>query len=99
MSNPILVAGAATGTRGSTGSLIASLLLQQGIPVCAFAHKLDSRSDDLRQQGAEVVEGDLLNPASVWAALREVKRAYFTYPVTDGLLVAATIFAAGTQEA
>ncbi len=99
MSHPILVTGAAGGAQGSTGRLITSLLLQQGIPVRALVHKLDSRSDELRQQGAEVVEGDLLNPASVQAAMRNVKRAYFTYPVADGLLEAATIFAAAARDA
>jgi uncharacterized protein YbjT (DUF2867 family) len=99
MSQPILVTGAAGGTQGSTGRLITSLLLEQGLPVRALVHKLDSRSDELRQQGAEVVEGDLLNPASVQLAMRNVKRAYFTYPVVDGLLEAATIFAAAAREA
>jgi uncharacterized protein YbjT (DUF2867 family) len=99
MSHPILVAGAAGGRQGSTGRVIASLLLEQGIPVRALVHKLDSRSDELRQQGAEVVEGDLLNPASVQAAMRDVKRAYFTYPVAEGLLEAATIFAAAARDA
>jgi nucleoside-diphosphate-sugar epimerase len=94
MSHPILVTGATCGTQGSTGRLITSLLLEQGIPVRALVHKLDSRSDGLRQQGAEVVEGDLLNPASVQAAMRNVKRAYFTYPLACGLLEAATILAA-----
>ena len=99
MSQPILVTGAAGGTQGSTGRLITSLLLEQGLLVRALVHKLDSRSDELRQQGAEVVEGDLLNPASVQTAMRNVKRAYFTYPVVDGLLEAATIFAAAAREA
>jgi uncharacterized protein YbjT (DUF2867 family) len=99
MSHPILVTGAAGGRQGSTGRVITSLLLEQGIPVRALVHKLDSRSDALRQQGAEVVEGDLLDPASVQAVMRNVKRAYFTYPVTDGLLEAATIFAAAAGDA
>ncbi len=99
MSHRILVTGAAGGTQGSTGRLITSLLLEQGIPVRALVHKLDSRSDELRQQGAEVVEGDLLNSASVQAALRNVQRAYFTYPVAEGLLEAAAIFAAAAREA
>jgi uncharacterized protein YbjT (DUF2867 family) len=51
------------------------------------------------EQGAEVVEGDLLNPASVQAAMRDVKRVYFTYPVADGLLEAATIFADAARDA
>src|SRR5215469_16329616 len=99
MALPILVTGAAGGPQGSTGRVIANLLLEQGVPVRAFVHKLDSRSDELRQQGAEVVEGDLLNAASVQAAMRGVKRAYFTYPVADGLLEAATVFAAVARDA
>ncbi len=99
MSHPILVTGAAGGAQGSTGRLVASLLLEQGVPVRALVHKLDSRSDELREKGAEVVEGDLLNPASVQGAMRNVKRAYFTYPVADGLLEAATIFAVAARDA
>jgi uncharacterized protein YbjT (DUF2867 family) len=99
MSQPILVTGAAGGAQGSTGRQVTSLLLEQGIPVRALVHKLDSRSDELRKQGAEVVQGELLNPASVQAAVRNVKRAYFTYPVADGLLEAATIFAAAARDA
>ena len=86
MSQPILITGAAGSPQGSTGRLVAHLLLQQGIPVRAFVHTLDARSDELRQQGAEIIEGDLLSPASVQAAMKEVKRAYFTYPVADGCL-------------
>ena len=99
MSHPFLVAGAAGGQQGSTGRVIATLLLEQGFPVRAFVHKLDGRSDELRQLGAEIIEGDLLNPASVQAAMKNVKRAYFTYPVADGLLEAVTIFAATAREA
>ena len=99
MSHPILVTGAAGGAQGSTGRAVATLLLRQGIPVRALVHKLDSRSDELRQKGAEVVEGDLLDPASVQAAMQNVKRAYFTYPVTDGLVEAVTIFAAAARDA
>ncbi len=99
MPHPILVTGAAGGTQGSTGRIIAKLLLERGIPVRAFVRKLDDRSDELRRQGAELIEGDLLNAASLAAAMREVKRAYFTYPVADGLLEAATIFAAAARDA
>ena len=99
MSQPILITGAAGGAQGSTGRLVTGLLLKHGIPVRAFVHKLDNRSDELRQRGAEIVEGDLLNPASVQAAMRNVKRAFFTYPVADGLLEATTIFAAAARDA
>ncbi|HEX4771383.1 MAG TPA: NmrA family NAD(P)-binding protein [Bryobacteraceae bacterium] len=99
MSQPILITGAAGGLQGSTGRVVAGLLLKQCIPVRAFVHKLDARSDELREQGAEIVAGDLLNPASVQAAMRGVKRAFFTYPVAEGLLEAATIFASVAREA
>ena len=61
MSQPILITGAAGGQQGSTGHVVADLLLKQGTPVRAFVHKLDGRSRELREQGAEIVEGDLLN--------------------------------------
>ncbi len=99
MSHPILVTGAAGGPQGSTGRVVANLLLEQGLPVRALVHKLDARSDELRRHGAEVVEGDLLNPASVQAAVRDIKRAFFTYPVADGLLEATAIFAAAARDA
>jgi uncharacterized protein YbjT (DUF2867 family) len=99
MTQPILITGAAGGSQGSTGRVITRLLRKQGVPIRAFVHKLDARCDELRQLGAEIVEGDLLNPASVQAAMNNVKRAYFTYPVTDGLLEATTIFAAEARDA
>ena len=99
MSQSILITGAAGGSQGSTGRLVAELLLKQDIPVRAFVHKLDARSDALRQQGAEIIEGNLLSPASVQAAMKGVKRAYFTYPVADGLPEAAIIFAATARDA
>jgi uncharacterized protein YbjT (DUF2867 family) len=45
------------------------------------------------------VQGDLLDPVFVRASLKGIKRAYFTYPVTDGLLEATTIFAMAAREA
>ena len=99
MPHPILVAGAAGGRQGSTGRRIAQLLLAQDIPVRAFVHTFDERSDDLRRQGAEVIEGDLLNPSSVQAAMKDVERAYFTYPVVDGLLEAVSVFATVARDA
>jgi uncharacterized protein YbjT (DUF2867 family) len=99
MPEPILVIGAAGGAQGSTGRRITALLLEKGIPVRAFVHKLDARADALQELGAEVMQGDLLDLDSVRASLKGVKRAYFTYPVSDGLLEATTIFAMAAREA
>ena len=76
MSQPILVTGAAGGSQGSTGRQIAALLLDKGIPVRAFVHKLDARSNALRELGAEVVQGDLLDPDAVRVSLSEIGRAH-----------------------
>jgi hypothetical protein len=43
MPQPILITGAAGGQQGSTGRLVASFLLKQGVAVRAFVHKLDAR--------------------------------------------------------
>lgn len=94
MSNPVLVTGAAGGQQGATGRRITTDLLKQGIPVRAFVRTIDARADELRAEGADVLAGDLLNPASVHEAMKGIRRAYFTYPVADGLMEAATIFAA-----
>jgi uncharacterized protein YbjT (DUF2867 family) len=99
MSEPVLVTGAAGGSQGSTGRRVTSLLLERGIPVRAFVHTLDARSEALRELGAEVVQGDLLDRDSVRTALAGIKRAYFTYSVSDGLLEATTIFAIAAREA
>jgi uncharacterized protein YbjT (DUF2867 family) len=98
MSQLILVTGAAGGAQGSTGRLVAESLLQRGFAVRALVHKLDARSDRLRELGAEVIAGDLLDPVSTRAALQGIKRAYFTYPVADGLLEATTVFAQAARE-
>jgi len=103
--DPILVTGAAGGRRhgpsaqGSTGFHVTRLLLERGEPVRAFVHQLDERSDELRELGAEVLVGDLLNLPSVRAAVDGVTRAYFTYPVQAGLMDATATFAVAASDA
>jgi uncharacterized protein YbjT (DUF2867 family) len=99
VSPPILVTGAAGGSQGSTGNHVVQLLAQHGLPVRALVHRIDERSDRLQKLGVDLVVGDLLDPDFVHQALKEVKRAYFTFPVTDGLLEATTIFARAAREA
>jgi uncharacterized protein YbjT (DUF2867 family) len=99
MPNSILVTGAAGGRQGSTGKLIVQRLAQRGLSLRALVHRLDERSQPLRELGAEVVAGDLLDPDFVRQALQGIKRAYFTYPVDDGLVEATAIFARAAQEA
>jgi uncharacterized protein YbjT (DUF2867 family) len=96
---PILVTGAAGGRQGSTGNRIVQLLVQRGLPVRALVHRLDERSERLRELGVEVLQGDLLDPDLARKALQNIRRAYFTFPVDNGLLEATTIFAMAAQQA
>jgi uncharacterized protein YbjT (DUF2867 family) len=95
----VLVTGAAGGRQGQSGRHLTELLLARGVPVRAFVHQIDERSDRLRSLGAEVVEGDFLDFPSVERAVRGVSSVYFAYPVQDGLLDATAIMAAAARKA
>ena len=99
MSAPILVTGAAGGSQGSTGNRIVQWLRQRDLPVRALVHRIDERSERLQKIGVDILAGDLLDPHFVHKALPGIKRAYFTFPVNDGLLEASTIFARAAREA
>ncbi|MGI8329263.1 NAD(P)H-binding protein [Actinomadura scrupuli] len=94
---PVLVTGAAGGRQGSTGRHVVRMLLERGQAVRAFVRTDDARAAELRAAGAEVVVGDLREITSVIPAVRGVRRAFFTYPVTDGMLDAAAVFAAAAR--
>ena len=89
----VLVTGAAGGSQGKTGRHVSELLLKRGVPVRAFVHGIDERSEHLRALGAEVVAGDFLDYRSVERAVQGVSSIYFAYPVQSGLLDATTIMA------
>ncbi len=99
MANPILVTSAAGGRQGKTGRHLSELLLARGIPVRAFVHRIDERSEALRAQGAEIFEGDLLDARSVQRAVQGTSAIYFAYPVQDGLLDATAAMALAAREA
>ena len=95
----VLVTGAAGGRQGKTGRHVTELLRQRGVPVRAFVHRIDERSEQLRAIGAEVVEGDLLDFRSVERALQGVSSVYFAYPVQSGLIDASAIMAIAARKA
>ena len=47
----VLVTGAAGGQQGKTGRHLSEMLLARGVPVRAFVHRIDERSDRLRALG------------------------------------------------
>src|SRR5215831_5935532 len=81
MANPVLVTSAAGGRQGKTGRRVSELLLSRGVPVRAFVHRLDERSERLRALGAEIFEGDFLDIRSVQRAAQGSSAIYFAYPV------------------
>src|SRR5215470_13416601 len=83
----ILVTGAA-GQVGAVGRTVTGLLLERGLPVRAMVRREDDRAAALRAAGAEVVIGDLLEPADVLRVVSGCRRVYFGMSVSAGYLEA-----------
>jgi NAD(P)H dehydrogenase (quinone) len=88
-----------TGGTGLTGGHTVQQLLERKRPVRVLAHREDERSKKLKDLGAEVIVGDLLNLGDVRAALNGVQSAYFVYPLSPALIDATVIFAQAAKEA
>jgi uncharacterized protein YbjT (DUF2867 family) len=96
MTTPILVTGAA-GRVGAVGRMVTELLLKQGKAVRAMVRSDDERAQRLRDMGAEVVIGDLLNLDSMHRAIAGCETMYFGMSVSDTYL-AATVNAAAAAK-
>jgi uncharacterized protein YbjT (DUF2867 family) len=96
-SGPILVTGAA-GQIGAVGRTVTGLLLDRGLPVRAMVRREDDRAAALRAAGAEVVVGDLLDPADVYRVTSGCRRVYFGMSVSPSYLEAAVTMAAVARE-
>jgi len=93
MSNPILVTGAA-GRVGAVGRTVTELLLNQGKAVRAMVRNEDERAHALRDIGAEVVIGNLLDLDSMHNAIAGSDTMYFGMSVSDAHLAATVNVAA-----
>jgi uncharacterized protein YbjT (DUF2867 family) len=93
----ILVTGAA-GQLGAVGRTVTGLLLERGLPVRALVRREDDRASALRASGAEVVVGDLLEPADVYRVVSGCRRVYFGMSVSAGYLEATVTMAAVARE-
>jgi uncharacterized protein YbjT (DUF2867 family) len=91
--HPILVTGAA-GRVGGVGRTVAELLLQQGRAVRAMVRNEDPPARALRDLGAEVVAGDLLDLDSMHRAIAGCETMYFGMSVSDAYLAATVNVAA-----
>src|SRR5215212_9128937 len=93
----ILVTGAA-GQLGAVGRTVVGLLLDRKLPVRALVRREDDRAAALRAAGAEVVIGDLLEPADVYRVVQGSRRVYFGMSVSPGYLEATVTMAAVARE-
>jgi uncharacterized protein YbjT (DUF2867 family) len=93
MANPILVTGAA-GRVGGVGRTVTELLLKQGKAVRAMVRTADDRAQALRDMGAEVVVGDLLDLDSVNRVIAGCGTMYFGMSISDAYLAATVNTAA-----
>src|SRR5215467_1481501 len=93
MATPILVTGAA-GRVGAVGRTITELLLKQGKAVRAMVRSEDERAQALRDMGAEVVAGDLLDLDAMHRAIAGCETMYFAMSVSDAYLAATVNTAA-----
>src|SRR6516164_145463 len=85
--NPILVTGAA-GAVGGIGRKLTESLLAKGHKVRAMVRREDERAEALRRLGAEVVQGDLTDLASMHRAIEGCRRIYFGMSVSAAYLEA-----------
>ena len=90
MAKPVLVTGAA-GRVGSVGRTVTGLLLKQGKAVRAMVRNEDERAQALRDMGAEVVVGDLLDLDSMHRAIAGCETMYFGMSVHSGRTVAGRV--------
>src|SRR5580700_5139711 len=87
MANSILVTGAA-GRVGGVGRTITELLLKQGQAVRAMVRNEDERAQALRDMGAEVVVGNLLDLDSMHRVIAGCETMYFGMSISDAYLAA-----------
>jgi hypothetical protein len=59
---------------------------------------IDHRAEALRNAGAEVVVGDLLEPADVYRVVSGCRRIYFGMSISAGYLEASVTMAAVARE-
>jgi uncharacterized protein YbjT (DUF2867 family) len=87
------------GATGKTGHHTVRNLLEEGHSVRAMVHKEDERATELRDAGAEVVKGELLEHDDVIRAAAGTSAAFFCYPISPGLIQATAYFADAAKRA
>lgn len=88
-----------TGATGVTGKPTIDRLIELNIPVRALVHRQDERSKALEAKGVEVVEGDLSDFNLISEVLRDIRAAYYLYPIqVPGIIESTAYFAQAALE-
>lgn len=88
-----------TTAAGRTGSIAALDLVRRGHPVRGMVRRDDHRAQTLRNNGVEVIVGDLFDWRDLTRALKDVQLAYHCPPFDAQHLHGATIFALAAEQA
>lgn len=88
-----------TSAAGRTSSVAIHTLLKHGFSVRAMVRGIDTRSDLLKQAGAEIFVGDQLNYSDMQHAMKGVQRAYHCPPFAPNMLENLMLFALAAEEA
>src|ERR1700754_4518655 len=98
MTTPLyLITGAGGGTGGVSRQVI-ELLRAGGHRARALVHHDDGRADPLRELGAEVVGGEVAEPADVVDAMAGANRMFFSMGVSRDYLKAYCIICDAARE-
>ncbi|MGF6770927.1 NAD(P)H dehydrogenase (quinone) [Paraburkholderia sp. GAS199] len=88
-----------TAAAGKTGVHTVRNLIEAGHEVRALVRKEDERSAALRELGAEIFVGDLLDHDDAIRATDGMSGAYLCYPVSPGFIQATAYFADAARRA
>jgi NAD(P)H dehydrogenase (quinone) len=81
-----------TSATGKTGFPATVQLLKDGYPVRILVRSKNAKAVELEKLGAEVAIGSLTDYAELTNALQNIKRVYYCYPLTPGLLDGTKMF-------
>ncbi len=88
-----------TGAAGRSGQVAVRELLRQGFPVRAMVRREDERARALREAGAEIVLGNMLDYGDLERVMAGVRRAYHCPPFGPNLLHGMMLFAVAAEQA
>ena len=90
MANPkILVSGAT----GKIGTEAVKQLLQKNYPVRAMVHQQDTRSEALKQLGAEIIVANVFDAEDVFNAMKGTQRVFYLPVVHPYMIQSSVAFA------